>query len=307
MEYTYTVIIPHRNSLNLLKNAVKSIPDRDDIQTIVIDNSPSELNFDFLQKNKTNFTLLFSDPTAGAGHARNVGLKDARGKWILFLDADDFYNPGAFDHFDKYVNSEYDIIYFSTTSVFTDTKEKAERNIIYTKLISDFKNGKKGADDKLRYRFVSPWSKLIRRQLIEKNRIEFDEIPASNDLMFSIKSGHFAKKIWADSFPAYCVTINKGSLTRTINRTNSRSRYKAYISQYKFMSKVGKPNFRFRLMSTVLKSLKFGPKELFWYISVAFKERVNIFLGFYKYPVLIYRFFLENIKKRRDKYTIFEN
>lgn len=307
MKFNYSIVIPHRDSLNLLKRAIASVPVRSDIQIIIIDNTPYDIDFSiFTANNIKNLKLLHSDPTKGAGHARNVGLKEANGKWLLFLDADDYYTPKAFVHFDKYIDSEYDIIYFSTTSVFSDTMEVADRHIFYSQLIFDYVNGNRDAEDNLRYWFDPPWAKLIRNKLVQEGGIQFDEIPASNDLMFSIRSGHNAKKIYADTFPAYCITTNKGSLTQTINKKNSRSRYYASIGQYKFMSAINRPDLRFKLMATVLKSLRFGIKEFFWYISTAYSEKVNIFIGIHRWPNVIYRHFF--IKRNRDKnYTVYED
>lgn len=306
MRINYSVIIPHRDSLELLKRALSSIPDRNDIQVIVIDNSTIELDFSFLEIKRDNqITVLFSNIDKGAGHARNIGLNKAIGKWVLFLDADDFYNPGAFSQFDKYVDSEFDIVFFSANSVFSDTLEIATRHIYYAKLISEFKEGKKGAEDNLRYWFTSPCAKLIRNSLIKGKSIMFEEIPASNDLMFSVTSGHYAKKIWADDFSVYCMTTNKGSLTRLINKRNSRSRFCASIRQYKFMSSIGRPDLRFNLMATVLKSFRFGLKEFFWYISIVYKEKVNIFLGIHRWPKVLFKYI--NNKEMNDNYTVHEN
>ena len=77
--------------------------------------------------NKINTFILYSDNKYGAGGARNLGLKNARGKWLLFLDSDDFFLNTAFTVFDKYLNSSYDVIYFKLTSIFSATGEIADR------------------------------------------------------------------------------------------------------------------------------------------------------------------------------------
>ncbi|WP_319502707.1 glycosyltransferase family A protein [uncultured Draconibacterium sp.] len=302
MQFTYSIIIPHRNSFELLQRAVESIPDRNDVQILIIDNSTYKIDFALLNTRKQSvIKLLYSDLSKGAGHARNVGLNDAIGKWVLFLDADDFYNPGAFQKFDKYKESEYDIIYFAGNSVYSDTLKEANRDERYSKLIYNFLEGKKNAEDILRYWHIPPSSKLIKNKLIQDNSITFEEIPASNDMMFSLKSGHYANKIFADSFPAYCLTLKEGSLTQTTNKKNTRSRYLASIRQYKFMVDIGKPEMRFKLMAMVLKSLKFGIKEFAWYINTAQKENVNIFLGMNRWPKVLYRQIHNSVKKRVER------
>ena len=294
MDFNYSIIIPHRNSFLLLQVALASIPDRDDIQVIVIDNSTVEIDFNKIdKKHNSKLQIIYSDIHKGAGHARNEGLKLAKGEWVLFLDADDFFTEHSFIEFDKYINSEYDIVFFGSTSIYLNTTRVSDRHLVYTKQVTNFLYGKDKAEDNLRYNFVSPCSKLIKSNLIFDNNILFDEVPASNDMMFSIKTGHFAKSICANAFPAYCIATASGSLTRTKTSINLRSRFKASIRQYQFMNSIGRPELRFLLMSQVLSSINFGPKEFLWYLKTSFKEKVNIFLGFYRWPNLILKKFFK--------------
>ncbi|HCE47774.1 MAG TPA: glycosyl transferase family 2, partial [Prevotellaceae bacterium] len=72
----YSVIIPHYNSPDLLMRCLASIPDREDIQVIVIDDNSSAdvVNFtNFPGKERIYTTLLFNKDNQGAGHARNLG------------------------------------------------------------------------------------------------------------------------------------------------------------------------------------------------------------------------------------------
>src|SRR5699024_3665852 len=100
----------------------------------------------------------------GAGRARNVGLKHASGKWLLFLDADDFFTEGAFDVLYKHISSSHDIIFFRMTSCYSDTFEEAERHESYCEKIDDYFSTKN--EYELRCKFASPWAKMIRSQLV---------------------------------------------------------------------------------------------------------------------------------------------
>lgn len=297
MKFRYTVIIPHRDSFKLLQIAIASIPDREDIQVIVVDNSINDFDFKKLEvRQKSTIKIIYSDNTKGAGHARNQGLKIVKGSWVLFLDADDFFNENAFKVFDTYINSDYDIVYFGSNSIYLNTDKSADRHIGYSSLVADFVGGVKNAEDNLRYKFVTPWAKLIRSKLIYENNVWFDEVPASNDLMFSIKIGHYAQSIFADVAPVYCITASNNSLTRTKTSINSRSRFMASIRQYHFVNSIGRPDLRFMLMSQILSSINFGLNEFLWYLKISYKERVNIFLGIERWPILI----LNKVTKLRN-------
>ena len=68
-----------------------------------------------------NHRNIFTRENKGAGYARNVGLSLAKGKWLLFADADDFFNLGFLNVLDNYIDSDNDIVYFSANSINIDT------------------------------------------------------------------------------------------------------------------------------------------------------------------------------------------
>src|SRR5690554_1026331 len=91
----YSVIIPHKNIPDLLERCLQSIPIREDIQVIVVDDNsdPDKVNFlEFPGLNRKNTEVYFTKEGKGAGYARNVGLTKAKGKWLIFSDADDYFN-----------------------------------------------------------------------------------------------------------------------------------------------------------------------------------------------------------------------
>lgn len=162
--------------------------------------------------------MIYSFPSRGAGGARNEGLLIAKGTWVLFLDADDFFVKNAFSCLEQVINYSEDIVYFKMSSCYSDTLEKADRGVFYCNLVCSFFKKEQNAELKLRHCHSSPCAKLIKLNLIRKNNILFDEVIASNDVMFSLKVGHYAKSITClDNF-VYCATISEGTLTKTISK-----------------------------------------------------------------------------------------
>lgn len=215
-EITYSIIIPHKNSPDLLRRCLDSIPHREDVQIIVVDDNSDSSKVDFTPfpgMNESNTEVYFTKEGRGAGYARNVGLKYAKGKWLLFVDADDYFVEGFISHLDKYRDSEYDIVFFRTTSIYPDTGEMAMRHLFDEECIKEAINN--GNFNKLRYQRTSPVSKMIRCSLVKDNQVFFDEVIAANDALFSIKTGYYACKVAADCNAIYVITVRKGSLEYT--------------------------------------------------------------------------------------------
>ncbi len=237
----YTFIIPHKNIPDLLQRCLNSIQEREDIQIIVVDDNsdPAIVDFErFPGVNKKNTEVYFTKEGRGAGYARNVGLKHAKGKWILFADADDFFNENFLLYTDLYLNNDADIIYWDANSVDCYTGKRTYRCLHLNYLIRT-KNISK-SELWLRYKFGEPWCKMIRRRLVLKHSILFDETPIHNDTMFSLLVGHYAKKIERNPFKLYCVTLRAGSISNKVSLEKLKTRIRIFkkVSDFYVLNKL---------------------------------------------------------------------
>lgn len=270
----YSVIIPHGNSLDTLSRAIDSIPNRMDIEVIVVDNSPVPITKEDV-KAERHYLLFYSARERHAGGARNEGINHASGKYLLFLDADDFYNEGAFDIFDRWLDNNLDIVFFDVTSKYSDTLEICRRSEYTNSLFRAFENG--GDVNAFRFKYYTPWCKLFLRQFIVDHAISFDEVEACNDLMFSMRTGEMALSVAADVSKPYCVTIRKGSLCFHTTKERSRIRYKVMISQCVYMKEIGHPEYAIRMISCIVNALKnYGWDEFSWYVCLAKENEVRM-------------------------------
>lgn len=137
-EINYSIIIPHKNIPHLLQRCLKSIPRRKDVQIIIVDDNSDPEIVDF-----ANFPgvleecveVYFTKEGKGAGFARNVGLEHAVGRWLIFADADDFFNACFLGSIDTYKDSLYDIVYFGVNSVFSDSLKVTNRDMRINKFV----------------------------------------------------------------------------------------------------------------------------------------------------------------------------
>ena len=213
----YSIIIPNKNSANLLARCIDSIPAREDIQIIVVDDNsdPSQIDFSsYPGHERSNVEIILTKEGLGAGYARNRGLEKAKGKWVLFADSDDFYNYGAFDELDIYSNSNADIVFFDVTSVDTITYEKSNRDKLYGTYIKKFLNGEDPNAELIRFKKWEPWFKMFKRSFVINSGIKFDQIPRCNDMSFCLEASLLAKSFEAIDKKLYCVTMNQNSITK---------------------------------------------------------------------------------------------
>jgi len=226
-QFNYTVIIPHKNIPDLLQRCLDSLPQRDDLQVIVVDDNsdPKKVDFEhFPGLNRPNTKVFFDKSGMGAGRARNIGLDNIGDtKWLFFADADDFYNPILSEKMDEYLDSDMDIIYFHTDSVYSDTLDPSIRKRKYNGHFAKYAIS--GDDDVLRCKLTVPWGKFIRYSIPKEGGFRFAEIPASNDAYFSLLCAFGAKKIMADSAEIYTVTERKNSITTIPSYVNWKARF----------------------------------------------------------------------------------
>lgn len=226
MLFTYSIIIPHFNDLIHLKKLVSTIPVRGDIEIIIIDdNSDAFPNINTFP-NRNIQILLNNSGIQSAGACRNIGLKKATGKWLLFADSDDYFTENSFEILDKYSRGKSDVVYFSPLSIINGTVLSSKRHIPYKLLVNLFITDK---DSSINYLSDVPWSKLISRSLVLQNLIFFEEVFAANDVIFSLLVGLKAKKINAVDEAIYCVTERIDSLTMLRNKKTIRCRFEVIM------------------------------------------------------------------------------
>lgn len=269
----FTIIIPHKNSPQLLQRCINSIPRRNDIQIIIVDDNSDIDIVDFEHFpgiNETNIEVYFTKEGKGAGYARNFGLKKARGKWLLFADADDYYNNNFIQILDQFIDSTYDIIFFKVSS---NIKGQYDRSLRNNKAIDQFQSGEIHLNE-LKFLHWQPWNKMTSREFIIKHKIYFDEIPIGNDAFFSLKAAEITNNIHTINNEIYCNTFNKESITfrksnfeREISLLDINLRINIFLRQHK-LSK-----YQMRIIGKLFSILKtYSLKEFIFYIKYINKK-----------------------------------
>ncbi len=210
----YTFIIPHKNSPDLLRKCIDSIPHRDDVQIIIVDdNSESSIvdfdNFPGVGEKCTE--VYFTKESKGAGYARNVGLSHADGKWIVFADADDFFNPCINEAMDLYMTSKVELVLFKGNSIKIPSGLPSYRGDLFNELLEKALL----TNDYSEVLMLSvPWRRFIKYDFISEYNIKFNEVRWSNDVIFMGYVAKYVSKVEASRLEIYCTTESDNSLIK---------------------------------------------------------------------------------------------
>jgi glycosyltransferase involved in cell wall biosynthesis len=192
-----SIIVPVYNAEKFLHNTLESLKEQSlqDLEILCIDDGSSDSSHDIIKK----FTVkdhrfhYFSQNNAGPGAARNRGLSEARGKYIVFQDADDLLHPQAVEFMlQNAENYQADVTicgFQSCSENFTGFDNKISlsgKPEIYTGDLAKY------FDDWKKFR-GHPWGKLYLRSAI--GDIRFNDLRSGEDTFFNIDVVVQAKRI----------------------------------------------------------------------------------------------------------------
>lgn len=245
----YTIIIPHKNIPSLLKRCLDSIPYRPDIEIIVVDDNSNEESIKELKKICCpKFQIIYTSENKGAGYARNIGLKIAKGKWIIFADADDVFESS----FDKILNSLSnddlsDIVNFDVTSRNSETNEPNNE----IEKINYHCTDKKYIKNPISFKYVTlvPWGKIIRKDFIQRNNLSFEEVKYGNDLRFASLCDFHCRNRKIIPIVGYCWMYRQNSLWRQNNLEWAETRHRVLVENGLLMRSLGEKEFGNRLIN----------------------------------------------------------
>ena len=162
-----SVIVPVYNVEKYLERCINSIVNQtlQDIEIIFIDDGSTDNSKKIIDKYMLNYSekikYLYKE-NGGLSSARNYGIPYAKGEYIAFLDSDDYIEPTMYEEMYNVAKKENsDMVECDFIWEYPD-KQKYDCGQIY--------NSKKEALEKAR---VVAWNKLIKRDILEKEKIEF--------------------------------------------------------------------------------------------------------------------------------------
>jgi len=202
-----------------------------DIEVIVVDDCSTDNSAavvkKFLPRFKERLTLIQLKRNIGyPGLPRNLAMQQAQGKYIYFLDSDDFISETALEDFYKVAEKfKADVVHSEKCFVYEEVDGE------YTSEVGSFQLGEfveeptletedigKRVNDFVQKKYI--WwgcNKLFRRKFLEENKIQFPKMKTFEDLVFSFCCVIAAKNYVRVPFVNYYYRIRKSSLSHKGN------------------------------------------------------------------------------------------
>lgn len=154
-----------------------------------------------------NLKVLKQEVNGGPGVARRIGIENAKGEYLTFIDADDrFYTNQSLEKLFEHTNKDYDLI---CGQIVEETKNGTQINI--------------------QQGYVWCFSRLYRRQFLIDNNITFNDTRANEDTSFTTLCYLCTDKIhWLDD-KIYLWIYNDTSITRINNCEYKYTRFDQYL------------------------------------------------------------------------------
>ncbi|MGN0530905.1 MAG: glycosyltransferase family 2 protein [Eubacterium sp.] len=217
-----SVIIPVYNVEKYLRQNLESVANQTlkDIEIICVDDGSTDSSFEIVKEfaEKDSRFIAVSQENGGAGAARNNGLRRAKGKYLSFLDSDDFFDEKMLEEaYNKAEATQADFVVFQSDQYYEETKEFKDVSwtLRYAEIPPYEPFGRRSMTDNVFKVFVGwAWDKLYNREFVLKNNLWFQEQRTSNDMLFVFSAVAIAKKI---------ACVEKGKVLAHQRRNNKDS------------------------------------------------------------------------------------
>ena len=208
----FSIIIPIYNSYSLLEKCLKSLENQTckDFEIIFIDDCSTDDSFQELKKysEESNLSIICvqNDKNLGPGKTRNRGIEIANGRYVIFIDSDDYIENNTFEIMNKIIDeTDVDCIIF-------DYYHHTDAGTFKRKSLLNGKPGIINKSDAIVYSSTNSWGKVYLLKNIIENDIRFPDFKRNEDMPFNKLVVAASNKIYYCNENLYNYINNKKSL-----------------------------------------------------------------------------------------------
>lgn len=278
---SFSIIIPAFNASAYLERSVNSVFSQglkeEQFEVIIVNDGSTDETQSIAEKLKINQgnIRVFSQQNKGLGGARNTGIKNSTGEFVIFLDADDIIAVNSLQKILSFLPEDFDILELSSFNI-------GEDSVVIRKFIPDnIGVALNGIDYYLKQKNIpSVCNKIYRNSFLKENNLFFKEQIFIEDFEFNTRAFFLAKKIVSKNilFQNFIQTEN------SITRNNSESKKRKLVDD------------NITIMKEVLKFKNsfsdLNPKEVAFFNDRLARLNVNILFQSIRYK-FTYQEFVE--------------
>lgn len=299
-EPTVSVIIANFNNAPYLKKMMDSLVNQtiglEHLQIMFIDDKSTDKSLEIIKpylSNSQGIEIYALDENTGGAHGpRNIGILNARGKYLVFLDADDWYDLNALRYLSELLDDSGDGLAVSGLVQSKNGKISLKSKPYFYD--GDFKNRSIQDLPSEFYGWLGPQAIMVRRSLVIENNLHFVNQRVADDVTFFYEAMRFAKTITQGS--RLTTYLNRDAdnvgLSKAINRQFMISWLRAlsFINQT-FPDDESKRRFLSRRIEWLVHDFIFKPNIGYHFSKkrmVDFKEQFDVYLPDLNFDISFY-------------------
>lgn len=271
----FSIIIPVYNVEEYIKKCLDSVfaQTEKDFEVIVVNDGTKDNSMDIV---KNYAVKMINQENKGLSAARNNGVKEAKGEYIIFLDSDDYIEKNLLHEIKKSLKNDPDLVRFQIKEKYPDKEIKYEENP-FTGL-----TGEDAFTKISNYHFVeNAWCYAIKRKYYLKEKFKFKEGSIHED--FGLIPLVIIKSSRVNSIPyiGYNYIQRQGSIMSNKNYDKIKKRVNDFYHHYHFLlEEINKTNLNslyfksFIANSLIIKITELNSKEYHEYLKILRKEHV---------------------------------
>lgn len=204
-----SIIVPSYNSEKSIDKCLHSLINqtKKELEFIIINDGSTDSTEEIIKKYDDKRIKYFKNKNSGIGKTRNFGIEKANGKYLMFLDSDDYLeNNACLLLYNEIEKSNSDIVVSNFYKVYDERKEEFK--------IKNFeKTDLKEKPELINIVNTAPWNKIYKTSLVKGNNISFPENIKYEDAPFVLECLDKAKKISQINEFIYDYVIHNNSET----------------------------------------------------------------------------------------------
>lgn len=226
-----SVVIPVYNAGKYLEECVMSVINQSykDYEIILVDDGSSDGSEKQCDKFAEDYScmVVLHQKNGGASSARNLGLREAKGEFVHFIDCDDYLShSGVYEELSKKaLDSSHDIIFFRRER-FTEGKEGIDAVQPEYKIDGVFDGDALNhiLTEQYGLTMTCPVNKIFRREFLIRNNLFFTEGLDHEEDEWLPRVIASAKRVWFDKGIYYTVRRHEGSLSQIMTEERKTDR-----------------------------------------------------------------------------------